>query len=54
MKRSVKIGTYTFVMGVIVLALLIAANLLVDVLPAKITQFDASGLGMTEISDETE
>ncbi len=54
MKRSVKIGTYTFIMGVIVLALLIAANLLVDVLPAKITQFDASGLGMTEISDETE
>lgn len=54
MKRSVKIGTYTFVTGIIVLALLIVANLLVSVLPAKITQFDTSGLGLTEISEETE
>ena len=54
MKRSVKIGTYTFVTGVIVLALLIVANLLVNVLPAKITQFDTSGMGLTEISEETE
>ena len=54
MKRSVKIGTYTFITGVILLALLIVANLLVGVLPAKITQFDTSGLGLTEISDETE
>ena len=54
MKRSVKIGTYSFIMGVIILALLIVANLLVGVLPAKITQFDTSGLGLTEISEETE
>lgn len=54
MKRSVKIGTYTFITGVILLALLIVANLLISVLPAKITQFDTSGLGLTEISDETE
>lgn len=54
MKRSVKIGTYTFIMGVIVLALLVVANLLAGVLPAKITRFDTSGMGMTEISDETE
>jgi ABC-2 type transport system permease protein len=54
MKRSVKIGTYTFITGVILLALLIVANLLVGVLPAKITRFDTSGLGLTEISDETE
>ncbi|MBQ4112322.1 MAG: Gldg family protein [Clostridia bacterium] len=53
MKRSVKIGTYSFIMGVILLALLIVANLLAGALPAKITQFDTSGLGMTEISDET-
>ena len=54
MKRSVKIGTYSFIMGVIILALLIVANLLVGVLPAKITQFDTSGLGLTEISEESE
>ena len=54
MKRSVKIGTYAFVAGVILLAALIVANLLVGALPAKLTRFDASGRGITEISDETE
>ena len=53
MKRSVKIGTFAFVAGVILLALLIAVNALVSALPAKITRFDASGRGLTEISDET-
>ena len=53
MKRSVKIGTYSFVAGVILLAALIVANLLVGALPAKLTQFDASGRGITEISPET-
>lgn len=53
MKRSVKIGTYSFIMGVVVLAVLIVANLLVGALPAKITRFDTSNLGVTEISDET-
>ncbi len=54
MKRSAKIGTYTFVMGVIVLAALIVLNLLVSALPAKATIFDLTNLGITEISDETE
>lgn len=53
MKRSVKIGTYSFVAGVILLAALIVANLLVGALPAKLTQFDVTGRGITEISDET-
>jgi ABC-2 type transport system permease protein len=53
MKRSVKIGTYSFCMGIIVLAALIIANLLVGALPAKITRFDTTNLGLTEISDET-
>ena len=53
MKRSVKIGTFAFVAGVILLALLIIANLLVSALPTKFTRFDASGRGITEISDET-
>ncbi len=54
MKRSAKIGTYTFVMGVIVLAVLIIANLIVNALPAKVTRFDLTGMGMTEISDKSE
>lgn len=54
MKRSVKIGTYSFVMGVIVLAAIIVANLLVGALPAKVTDIDVSGIGMTEISDQTQ
>ena len=54
MKRSVKIGTFAFVAGVILLALLIVANFLVSALPAKLTRFDASGRGLTEISDETQ
>lgn len=53
MKRSVKNGTRSFVGGVAVLAILIAIQLLVGALPAGITQFDASGLGMTEISEES-
>ena len=53
MKRSAKIGTFTFVLGVVVLAVLLVANLLVAALPSKITRFDTSGIGLTEISDET-
>lgn len=53
MKRSVKIGTYSFVMGVIVLAALIVANLLVGALPAKVTRFSMSDQSITEVSDET-
>ena len=53
MKRSAKIGTYSFVMGVMVLAVLIVANLLVGALPAKLSRFDTSNMGLTEISDET-
>ncbi|MBR5124823.1 MAG: Gldg family protein [Clostridia bacterium] len=53
MKRSVKIGTYSFVMGVIVLAALIVANLLVGSLPAKVTRFSLDDQSITDISDET-
>ncbi len=53
MKRSVKIGTFSFVMGVIVLAALIVANLLVGALPAKVTRFSLNDQSITDISDET-
>ena len=54
MKRSVKIGTFTFVMGVIVLAALLVANLLVGALPAKLTRFSMEDQSITDISGETE
>lgn len=53
MKRSVKIGTYSFIMGIVVLAVLIVANLLVGALPAKFTRFSMDDGNITEISDET-
>lgn len=53
MKRSSRMGTYGFVLGAVLLAVLIAANLLVGALPKKATVFDVSSIGITEISDET-
>ncbi len=53
-KRSTKIGTYTFAMGAVILALLAVANLLVGALPAKLTQFTIVSTSVSEISEETE
>ncbi len=46
-------GTYSFAVGAVLLAVLIAVNLLVGLLPAKVTMHDVSGMGLTEISPET-
>ena len=54
MKRSTRRRTVSFVLGAALLALLILVNVLVGLLPAKVTMFDVSGIGLTEISDETE
>ena len=54
MKRSSRKGAVGFALGAALLALLIVVNLLVCLLPAKVTKFDISGAGMTEISAETE
>lgn len=53
MKRSSRMGTYSLILGAVVLAVLILVNLLVGMLPAKVTYFDVSGIGLTEISDES-
>lgn len=53
MKRSAKIGTYSFVMGVVVLAAVIVANLLLGALPARLTVFDTSDLAVTDVSEES-
>ena len=53
MKRASRKGTVSLILGAALLALLLVVNLLVGLLPAKVTVFDASGIGLTEISDET-
>ena len=53
MKRSVKIGTVSFVICLLLAALLVAVNLLSGLLPAKLSKFDVSGAGLTSVTDET-
>ena len=52
-KRSTRKGTVGFIIGAVLLAVLVLVNLLVGLLPAKVTVFDTSGIGLTEISGET-
>ncbi len=54
MKRAGKLGTYTFVGGIILLAILIALNAVMAILPAKITRFDTTGEGLTELAPRSE
>ncbi len=54
MKRSTRKRAVSAILVAAVLALLVAVNLLVGLLPAKVSVFDVSGIGITEISDETE
>jgi len=51
MKRSSRMGTRDFVAGAILLVVLILVNVLVGLLPAKVTVFDVSDVGLTEISE---
>lgn len=53
MKRSSRMGTRDFAAGAILLVVLILVNVLVGLLPAKVTVFDVSDVGLTEISEET-
>lgn len=52
--RTTKMGTYTFVASVIVLAVIVVVNLLVGLLPASLTTFDTSANGLYTISDATQ
>lgn len=53
MKRSVKIGTVSFVVCLLLAALLVAVNLLSGLLPAKLSRFDVSGSGLTSVTNRT-
>ncbi len=54
MKRSTRKRAVCIVLAAALLALLVVLNLLAGLLPAKVSVFDVSGVGITEISDETE
>lgn len=53
-KRSAKMGTYTVVLALIVLAAIIIVNMIVSALPTKYTVIDTSAEKLYSISEETE
>ena len=54
MQKRAKAGTYTVVLSLIVLAVLIVINLLVSALPSRFTTLDASANKMYSISETSE
>lgn len=51
--RTARVGGYSFLLGLIVLAILIAVNVLVSVLPSKFTQFDISAAQLYSLTSDT-
>ena len=51
--RTTKLGAYTFAICAILLAVIVVVNLLVGLLPSKLTVFDTSPNKLYTISDET-
>ncbi len=54
LKRTTKMGTYTVVIALIVLAAIIFVNLIISALPSKYTVFDTSAEKLYSISEESE
>lgn len=52
--QTTKFGTFTFIIALIVLAVLIISNLLISAIPKSLTLFDTSTTGVYSISDTTE
>lgn len=51
--RTAKIGGYNFVLTLIVLAIIVAVNILVKALPSTITQFDISAAQLYSVTSST-
>ncbi len=51
--RTAKVGGYSVVLALIVLAILVAANVLFSVLPSKFTQFDISAAQLYSLTSDT-
>jgi len=54
LKRTTKMGTYTVVISLILLAAIVFVNMIVSALPSKYTVFDTSLNKLYSISEETE
>lgn len=51
--RTAKVGGYSFALGVVVLAILVAVNVLAGVLPSKYTQLDISASQLYSLTADT-
>lgn len=51
--RTAKVGGYSVVLALIVLAILVAVNVLFSVLPSKFTQFDISAAQLYSLTSDT-
>ncbi len=51
--RTAKVGGYSFIMAVLVLAVLIAINVAVSALPSSVTQFDISAQKLYSVTSST-
>ena len=51
--RTARVGGYSFVLSLVVLAILIAVNVLVEKLPASWTQFDISAARLYSLTSDT-
>ena len=51
--RTAKVGGYSFVLGVVVLAILVAVNVLAGVLPTRYTQLDISAAQLYSLTADT-
>ncbi len=51
--RTAKVGGYSVVLALIVLAILVAVNVLFNVLPSKFTQFDISAAQLYSLTSDT-
>lgn len=47
--RTARVGGYSFVLGLVVLAILVAVNVLAEALPSQWTQFDISEIGRAHV-----
>lgn len=52
-KKTLRLGTYSLVLCLVALAVVVALNLIVGALPSTMTKFDVSGSNLYELSAET-
>ena len=51
--RTARVGGYSFLLGLIVLAILVAVNVLAGALPSRFTQFDISAAQLYSLTSDT-